>query len=80
MSFLLSRYTLFRIILLLAMTFALLGAAVNRTFYWPLVVFLPLALLGLHDVTQRRHSILRNYPVIGHIRFLLEAIRPEIRQ
>jgi glutamate synthase domain-containing protein 2 len=37
-------------------------------------------LLGLWDVTQRRHSILRNYPVIGHMRFLLEKIRPEIQQ
>ena len=36
--------------------------------------------LGLRDVRQRRHSVLRNYPVIGHIRFLLEFIRPEIRQ
>ena len=31
-------------------------------------------------MTQTRHSILRNYPVIGHLRFLLEFIRPEIRQ
>ncbi|MBL0728890.1 FMN-binding glutamate synthase family protein [Piscinibacter sp. HJYY11] len=36
--------------------------------------------LGLHDVTQTRHSVLRNYPVIGHLRFLLEFIRPEMRQ
>ena len=35
---------------------------------------------GLRDVRQRRHSILRNYPVIGHLRFLLEFIRPEMRQ
>jgi hypothetical protein len=44
------------------------------------LVFLGLALLGLRDVRQQRHSILRNYPVIGHLRFLLEFIRPEIRQ
>ena len=31
-------------------------------------------------MTQRRHAILRNYPVIGHVRFLLEGFRPEIRQ
>jgi glutamate synthase domain-containing protein 2 len=37
-------------------------------------------LTGLHDVRQRRHSILRNYPVIGHMRFLFEFIRPEMRQ
>ncbi|MBL8324734.1 MAG: FMN-binding glutamate synthase family protein [Rubrivivax sp.] len=36
--------------------------------------------LGLRDVRQRRHSVLRNYPVIGHLRFLLEYIRPEMRQ
>jgi len=36
--------------------------------------------LGVHDLRQRRHSILRNYPVVGHLRFLLESFRPEIRQ
>lgn len=36
--------------------------------------------LGVYDVLQKRHSVLRNYPVIGHLRFLLEYIRPEIRQ
>ncbi|MFE1971561.1 FMN-binding glutamate synthase family protein, partial [Acinetobacter baumannii] len=37
-------------------------------------------LLGLYDVLQNRHSILRNYPIMGHFRFLFEDIRPEIRQ
>jgi glutamate synthase domain-containing protein 2 len=32
------------------------------------------------DLLQRRHNILRNYPVIGHLRFLLEAVGPELRQ
>jgi pyruvate dehydrogenase (quinone) len=36
--------------------------------------------IAAHDRVQRRHSILRNYPVIGHARFLLESIRPEIQQ
>ncbi|RUP23553.1 MAG: FMN-binding glutamate synthase family protein [Curvibacter sp.] len=36
--------------------------------------------LGVYDVLQKRHSVLRNYPVIGHLRFVLEYIRPEIRQ
>ncbi|WP_407640033.1 hypothetical protein [Actinacidiphila paucisporea] len=38
-----------------------------------------LGLLGLWDLVQRRHSVLRNYPVIGHARFLLEGIRPAIQ-
>jgi glutamate synthase domain-containing protein 2 len=36
--------------------------------------------LGLYDILQRRHTILRNFPVLGHFRFLLELIRPEIQQ
>jgi len=36
--------------------------------------------LGVRDSLQSRRAILRNYPVIGHLRFLLEFIRPEIRQ
>ncbi len=45
-----------------------------------LAVFGALSLLGLRDVLQSKHAILRNYPVIGHFRFLLEFIRPEMRQ
>src|SRR6218665_3418197 len=44
------------------------------------LLLLPLALLGLYDLLQTRRSILRNYPVIGHLRFMLEFIRPELRQ
>ena len=39
-----------------------------------------LLMLGTHDLLQRRHAVLRNYPLIGHLRFLLEWIRPELRQ
>jgi len=50
------------------------------TSLWLVVVFLVLVLLGVRDVWQSQHSVLRNYPVIGHLRFLLEFIRPEMRQ
>jgi glutamate synthase domain-containing protein 2 len=39
-----------------------------------------LSVLGLSDMRQSARSVLRNYPVIGHLRYLLEFIRPEIRQ
>jgi len=39
-----------------------------------------LVLVGLYDRLQTRRSVLRNYPVAGHLRYLLEYIRPEIRQ
>lgn len=44
------------------------------------VVFGVLSGTGVHDLRQTPHAILRNYPVIGHLRFLLEFIRPEMRQ
>ena len=45
-----------------------------------LVVSGALVIVGVRDVSQDHSSILRNYPVIAHLRFLLEFIRPEIRQ
>lgn len=36
--------------------------------------------VGLYDVFQKEHTILRNFPIIGHFRYLLEGIGPEIRQ
>ena len=47
---------------------------------WAALVCLFLVGLGWRDTRQTRHSILRNYPVIGHLRFLLEFVRIEIRQ
>jgi glutamate synthase domain-containing protein 2 len=46
----------------------------------PAVVMLGLATLGTWDLAQTRHTILRLYPILGHVRFLMEFIRPEIRQ
>ena len=45
-----------------------------------LAVFAALLAVGIRDLLQTRHAILRNYPVIGHLRFLFEYVRPEIRQ
>jgi len=48
----------------------------------PLWVTAPAALLGLglHDLSQKKHSILRAYPVWGHLRYLFESVRPELQQ
>ena len=52
----------------------------TATALWALVVVGPLLLVGLHDSLQREHTILRNFPIIGHGRYLFEALRPEIQQ
>ncbi|OSI11793.1 FMN-binding glutamate synthase family protein [Neisseria canis] len=48
--------------------------------WWLFIISLAFTALGIHDLTQKRRAILRNYPIGGHIRFLLENFRPEIRQ
>ncbi len=47
---------------------------------WGFVIVVPLILLGIFDLLQTKSTLLRIYPVIGHIRYLFEAIRPEIQQ
>ena len=39
-----------------------------------------LAGVAAYDLLQRRHAILRNFPVVGHLRYLLEMVGPELRQ
>ncbi len=39
-----------------------------------------LAVVALYDVLQKKHAILRNYPIIGHFRYMFEAVGPELRQ
>lgn len=39
-----------------------------------------LACVGFRDLTQQKHSITRNYPILGHMRYLIESVRPELRQ
>lgn len=38
------------------------------------------AFLAVHDITQKKHTITRNFPVVGHLRYLIERIGPELRQ
>ncbi|GIV03136.1 MAG: FMN-binding glutamate synthase family protein [Fimbriimonadales bacterium] len=47
---------------------------------WSLIVVIPLAALGLYDAFQKKHTILRTFPLLGHGRFLFELVRPEIQQ
>ena len=49
-------------------------------FLLPCLLFAALTALGVADLRQEKHSLLRNYPVLGHMRWLFEGIRPEIRQ
>jgi hypothetical protein len=73
------------------LTIALAGAAAFAAAAWrapsnlpyllmPLAFFGAFVVLGIRDLTQRKHAILRNYPIAAHLRFIFESIRPELRQ
>src|SRR5271165_6958563 len=79
------RFIVFTLAVLLTLVFLVLiaaGAAPGANgFFWVGAFLLgALSLLGVHDLAQKRHAVLRNYPISAHLRFLLEGIRPEMRQ
>ena len=67
-------------VIVLALVFLALGIWLSPWWYLGLIVFVPLVVLGIYDYFQPRHSILRNYPLAGRMRFLLEGMGPELHQ
>ena len=73
------RYSAFGLCIF-ALLLSLFSLAVFHVGLFSFMLFAGLTALGVADLRQTKKSVLRNYPVIGHFRFLLEYIRPEIRQ
>lgn len=74
------RFVLAGLLVLVAVTSAVLAGAISPWWWLPAAPLSVLAATAVHDLAQTRHSVLRNYPVLGHLRFLMESIRPEIQQ
>jgi glutamate synthase domain-containing protein 2 len=50
-------------------------------FSWWLWILIVLAIVAIRDVFfQKKHTISHNYPIVGHLRYWLESIGPEMRQ
>ncbi|MCB0393369.1 MAG: FMN-binding glutamate synthase family protein [Bdellovibrionales bacterium] len=49
-------------------------------FLYSFFILIPVFVVGVSDTFQKRKAVLRNFPVIGHFRYMFEAIRPEIQQ
>ncbi len=71
-------YAILAVVLLWPASFMM--PAHPKLFFVVLGTLVFLVIVGLHDIIQTRHAILRNYPIIGHLRFFFEKIRPEMRQ
>jgi glutamate synthase domain-containing protein 2 len=75
------RFAVFSLSVAGAVLFAVLAwRTPSDTIFVMLALSLGLVALGVRDMLQTRHSILRNYPIVAHMRFLFEEVRPEIRQ
>lgn len=53
---------------------------INWKFSFLLLIFIPLIFMGLYDMYQSKHTIKRNFPLLGRLRYLLEDLGPEMRQ
>jgi len=74
-------FTRFTILAISSITTIIAGLNLPGAWAFPLfLVGAGLTLIGLYDLAQPLHSVRRNYPIIGRLRWILEEIRPEIRQ
>ncbi len=70
----------FILISVLTILFTLIIAQFWKPIYWSFILTIPLILMGIFDVLQKKHAVRNNFPVIGRLRYAMEAIRPEINQ
>ncbi len=76
---LIGRYTCFAVCVVVTM--AVIVQLPAHMVLWPVLLASgALTALGIYDMIQRKRAVLRNYPILGHMRYMLESIRPEIRQ
>jgi hypothetical protein len=45
-----------------------------QNLHWSVWIVIPIVGLAIRDILQKRHTIQHNFPVIGHIRYMLEKI------
>ncbi|MEP9354082.1 FMN-binding glutamate synthase family protein [Xanthobacter sp. KR7-65] len=79
-SMLLKRWSVFLALIAGALLTLVLSFVVHQDWLIAFCILFPLVLVGVFDVTQSEHSLLRNYPVIGSVRWIFEALRPYLRQ
>ncbi|WP_034041707.1 FMN-binding glutamate synthase family protein [Wocania ichthyoenteri] len=70
----------FILISIIAVVLACVIALFWPPILWTLLLIAPLVIMGVFDILQKKHTIRRNFPLIGRFRYILESIRPEIMQ
>lgn len=73
------RFTVYALSIL-GLVISLICLSLDSLWWIGVVAFAALAVLGTHDLLQRRRTVSRNYPILAHMRYILESIGPEFRQ
>ena len=70
------------VLVVLGMNVFIISAAYmwSLNLYLWLLVTIPALLIIMRDLFQKKHALIRNYPLVGHLRYFFESIRPELRQ
>ena len=79
-EFIWGRYALWAYMGVAMVIFAGLSVVIHPYFLSATLLFAALFGLGFHDFFQKKRGVLANYPVLGRARYILESIRPELRQ
>ncbi len=58
----------------------LLAYFVSPKWWWALAIIVPLVIGGIYDMSQSRRAIVRNFPLLGRSRYLMEELRPKFYQ
>ncbi|MEP9376484.1 FMN-binding glutamate synthase family protein [Aquabacter sp. CN5-332] len=77
---LIRRYSVFAVVVALCLLSLVLSFMGSRAWLFVFCVLFPLAWVGVFDIAQKQHSLLRNYPIIASVRWVFEALRPYLRQ
>ena len=74
------QFAVFWLVFALSLSFPIFAIVWHVEWWLPAIASWFLLGLGFYDLRQTKHSIRRNYPIIGNMRYLLESVRPELRQ
>lgn len=58
----------------------LVGYFVWSPMYWTFIILIPILMIGWYDMFQAKHAIMRNFPVLGRGRYVMEDLRPKLYQ
>ena len=73
-----NEFTAFSIVTLLIIGFV--GYYWWPPIWWSMIIFGPIILLGFYDMFQAKHAIMRNFPILGRGRYIMEDLRPKLYQ